>query len=159
MGSLSYGAEFSWSDQDWKNEKFVTFFKRKSWKVGKLLHRKDRTAKIHLFREILAEELVNAGVPAHLTRRAYRKWIIDRDGSICGVKPGSRTSGLGGLRRGPDGHPTQGETRNAVQYQKIDGSSAISRLGTLKQKALTGSNYHLPPLAIDSQVWVRHCVE
>lgn len=62
MGSLSYGAEPELPmRQRLDDEISVNHFKRKSWKVGKLLHRKDRTAKNHIFREILAEELINAG--------------------------------------------------------------------------------------------------
>lgn len=82
MDSLSYGIELELLVCPKLEDNAVELFKKKNWKFGKVLDRKERMNNNRILREILAEQLADDGIPAHLNRRDYNKWIVDRDGSI-----------------------------------------------------------------------------
>lgn len=83
MDSVLYGVELELLVRPKLEDKdIVNLFKSKNWKFERLLDRKERTDNSRILRELLAEVLAKNGVPAHLTRRTYDKWIVDRDGSI-----------------------------------------------------------------------------
>lgn len=83
MNSLSYGVELELLVLPrLENEENADLFREKNWNFDKSIDRQERRKNSTILRQILAEEMMSEHVPAHLTRRAYDKWIVDRDGSI-----------------------------------------------------------------------------
>lgn len=83
MISLSFGVELELLVRPkLEHEGVVELFRSDHWKFGKPLDRKERTNNSLILREILAKQLTEGGIPAHLTRRAYSQWIVDWDGRL-----------------------------------------------------------------------------
>ncbi|KAI8943371.1 hypothetical protein NX059_001385 [Plenodomus lindquistii] len=59
-----------------------TTFQEAGWNFSPKLSQPERNANSRVLRQYICDRLVDADFPAHLNRRDYREWIMDRDGTI-----------------------------------------------------------------------------
>jgi hypothetical protein len=66
-----------------EEEQVKNIFKRMGWNFARILStNRDLRNNLNILREVVVEKLLEENIPAHLKRRDYSKWIVDRDGSI-----------------------------------------------------------------------------